>query len=203
MSLKSWGSRFLYAGVMGFASSYILAEYFSTSLYNLYHDWTGWRKFTGNDPNQTTGVLYQSTWAILFVSNWWMLVQLDRFFEPIEQSSNLEPDETEEQSPQTEFQEKKSEAAEDKEKTCDIDEGIYESESNKPSLRDLHFGKILGVNDLNDPNSIKAAYRKTIAQYHPDRVRAMGPEIREVAENKAKEINQAYEYFRKKFEEKK
>jgi hypothetical protein len=28
----------------------------------------------------------------------------------------------------------------------------------------------------------------------------MGPEIRDVAEVKAKEINEAYEYFRKKFE---
>jgi hypothetical protein len=27
----------------------------------------------------------------------------------------------------------------------------------------------------------------------------MGPEIREVAEQKAKEINEAYEHFRKKF----
>jgi hypothetical protein len=27
----------------------------------------------------------------------------------------------------------------------------------------------------------------------------MGPEIREVAEKKAKEINEAYEHFRKKF----
>ena len=30
----------------------------------------------------------------------------------------------------------------------------------------------------------------------------MGPEIREVAEIKAKEINEAYEFFRKKFGEK-
>jgi hypothetical protein len=29
---------------------------------------------------------------------------------------------------------------------------------------------------------------------------AMGPEIKEVAEKKAKEINEAYEYFRKKFD---
>ena len=48
---------------------------------------------------------------------------------------------------------------------------------------------------------MKSAYRKLIAQYHPDRVSAMGPEIKEVAETKAKEINEAYEYFRNKFEQ--
>ena len=49
---------------------------------------------------------------------------------------------------------------------------------------------------------MKSHYRKLIAQYHPDRVRAMGPEIRDVAESKAKEINEAYEFFRRKFEAK-
>jgi hypothetical protein len=67
------------------------------------------------------------------------------------------------------------------------------------SLEDLRFGKILEIEDLQDSEKIKASYRKKIAQYHPDRVGAMGPEIREVAEKKAKEINEAYEHFRKKF----
>jgi len=57
----------------------------------------------------------------------------------------------------------------------------------------------LSKEDLEDFAKIKATYRTAIAQYHPDKVSALGPEIREVAENKAKEINQAYEFFRKKF----
>ena len=32
-----------------------------------------------------------------------------------------------------------------------------------------------------------------MTQYHPDKVRSMGDEIREVAERKAKEINEAYQ----------
>ena len=39
-----------------------------------------------------------------------------------------------------------------------------------------------------------------MTQYHPDKVRNMGDEIREVAERKAKEINEAYDYFRKKYD---
>jgi DnaJ like chaperone protein len=48
-----------------------------------------------------------------------------------------------------------------------------------------------------ESKDIKTTYRKIIAQYHPDRVIAMGPEIQEVAEKKAKEINEAYEHLRK------
>ena len=69
----------------------------------------------------------------------------------------------------------------------------------KPSEEELRFASILEIEQSDDPEKIKNNYRKIIAQYHPDRVRALGPEIREVAEKKAKEINEAYEYFRNKF----
>ncbi len=65
---------------------------------------------------------------------------------------------------------------------------------------ELHFAETLGVEKPFEEEKVKAVYRKLIAQYHPDRVSALGLEIREVAEQKAKEINEAYEYFRKKFE---
>lgn len=67
--------------------------------------------------------------------------------------------------------------------------------------QDDYFLKILNLPDdsKKDFDAIKSVYRKKIAQYHPDKVSAMGPEIREVAEQKAKEINEAYEHFRKKF----
>ena len=68
----------------------------------------------------------------------------------------------------------------------------------KPSLQDIHYAKILGVEDVTNSEEIKSRYRQKIAQYHPDRVRAMGPEIREIADRKAKEINEAHEHFRKK-----
>ena len=66
-----------------------------------------------------------------------------------------------------------------------------------PNLKEVHYGKILELEDLNDAEAIRPLTEK-IAQYHPDRVRAMGPEIRDVAEKKAKKVNEAYEYFRKK-----
>jgi len=70
-----------------------------------------------------------------------------------------------------------------------------------PEDSDVEMAKVLGLekDQLADFTEIKQTYRRAIAQYHPDKVSALGPEIREVAENKAKEINQAYEYFRNKF----
>ena len=70
-----------------------------------------------------------------------------------------------------------------------------------PTIEELEMAKVLGLpkEDLEDFSKIKTTYRTTIAQYHPDKVSALGTEIRDVAEKKAKEINQAYEFFRKKF----
>ena len=49
------------------------------------------------------------------------------------------------------------------------------------------------------PNKIKSAYRKLAFKYHPDKVSHLGSKIREVAESEMKKINEAYEYFQKKY----
>ncbi len=40
---------------------------------------------------------------------------------------------------------------------------------------------------------IRKAYQHRIAEYHPDKVAALGAELRELAERKSKEINLAYD----------
>jgi DnaJ-domain-containing protein 1 len=40
-------------------------------------------------------------------------------------------------------------------------------------------------------------YRNLMRQYHPDRVAHLGPELRELAERKAKEFNIAMDYLAK------
>jgi len=55
----------------------------------------------------------------------------------------------------------------------------------------------LGLEKGADMEEIKKAYRKLSMQYHPDKVRHLGDEFRAVAEEKMKEINQAYDYFKK------
>ncbi|MCI5148659.1 MAG: J domain-containing protein [Candidatus Electrothrix sp. MAN1_4] len=59
---------------------------------------------------------------------------------------------------------------------------------------------VLGVEQDADFAVIKKAYRKLSMQYHPDKVAHLGDEFKGVAEEKMKEINGAYDYFRKKFE---
>ena len=44
---------------------------------------------------------------------------------------------------------------------------------------------------------VERAYRRLIAQYHPDRLGGVAPEIRQQAEDKAREINAAYERIQK------
>ncbi|MCI5140376.1 MAG: J domain-containing protein, partial [Candidatus Electrothrix sp. ATG1] len=59
---------------------------------------------------------------------------------------------------------------------------------------------VLGVEKDADFAAIKKAYRKLSMQYHPDKVAHLGDEFKGVAEEKMKEINGAYDYFRRKFE---
>lgn len=59
---------------------------------------------------------------------------------------------------------------------------------------------ILGLQKGEDFAAIKKAYRKLSMQYHPDKVAHLGEEFKRVAEEKMKDINKAYDYFKKRFE---
>ncbi len=64
---------------------------------------------------------------------------------------------------------------------------------------EARFYAVLGLEQGADFESIKKAYRKLSMQYHPDKVAHLGEEFKRVAEEKMKEINAAYDYFKKKF----
>lgn len=57
----------------------------------------------------------------------------------------------------------------------------------------------LGLEPGADMTAIKKAYRTLSMQYHPDKVGHLGEEFQRVAEEKMKEINAAYDYLKKKF----
>ena len=57
--------------------------------------------------------------------------------------------------------------------------------------------EILGLESGASQEEIKKAYRKLSMKYHPDKVRHLGDEFRDIAEKKMKEINAAYDYFKK------
>ena len=53
--------------------------------------------------------------------------------------------------------------------------------------------EVLKVAPSASADEIKAAYRKQMEQYHPDRVAHLGEELRNLAEDRTKEINAAYD----------
>ncbi len=72
----------------------------------------------------------------------------------------------------------------------------YQQSSTAQGTAD-HYYAVLGLEPGADMTTIKSAYRKLSMQYHPDKVSHLGEEFRGVAEEKMKEINAAYDYFKK------
>ncbi len=54
----------------------------------------------------------------------------------------------------------------------------------------------LGLTEPADPTKIKSSYRKLVKQYHPDNVQHLGLEFLALAEQRTKEINEAYSYLK-------
>jgi preprotein translocase subunit Sec63 len=56
---------------------------------------------------------------------------------------------------------------------------------------------VLGLRDDASDSEIERAYRRLIAQYHPDRLSGAADELRVQAEDKAREINAAFDHIQK------
>lgn len=55
---------------------------------------------------------------------------------------------------------------------------------------------VLDVREDASAADIKAAYRRKISDYHPDRMASLGDDFRVLAEERSKEINEAYQFIR-------
>ena len=212
-AIAGFRGRLIYGGLMGFALSLVIAEYFSQGLLAHYQAWPFWRTTFGSDPNAVTSIVSKITWAFFFLISWLMLWRLDRFWLKKSPDGKTVEEEKPPVQPSGERRDAREKAApepEEEGKGMPQTEPEGKEEDSPASVRtdppvdaeEQGFAKVLGLEQPFDLAQVKAAHRTLIAQYHPDRVIAMGPEIREVAEIKAKEINEAYEYFRKKFGEK-
>jgi DnaJ-domain-containing protein 1 len=207
-----------YGVLLALGLSYFWAQYLSASMFSFYHDWSGWRTITGGAPNAITHGLEKISWALIFCSSWWMLWKLDFLISqpPRTHSSGQEKQEENEEAQQEEATGQETDFTSRSENFVPEDDNMEEEPDNEnsqstneqkakkiifPTIEELQMAEVLGLSkdDLSDFSKIKSTYRASIAQYHPDKVSALGVEIREVAEKKAKEINQAYEFFRAKF----
>lgn len=63
---------------------------------------------------------------------------------------------------------------------------------------DKYYYDILGLKPDSTIDDIKNSYKTLIAQYHPDKVASLGPELQKLAQKKTQDINEAYQYFKKK-----
>ena len=68
---------------------------------------------------------------------------------------------------------------------------MNQGSSDEGSLDDAY--KVLGVSPDASDAEVKAAYRKMALKNHPDRVEALGEDVRKAAEKKFQEINAAKE----------
>ena len=79
--------------------------------------------------------------------------------------------------------------------------GFRSTAQTEEFVEEKYYG-ILGLAPGAGFADIKAAYRKLSMQYHPDKVGHLGEEFKMVAEEKMKEINNAYEFLKRKFAQK-
>ena len=194
--MRVWAKNAFTGGVEGFALAAFFAHFASTTLRGVYGN-LGYLQdrndvwqffFSGGNPNEVLNFTQQVTWAFLLFGSWWMLWKFDGFFRPVpETAETVGEDFDDEPEPSPEQDETKTE------------DTTTEPET-PPDPEEEDYAKILGLVGNYTPEDAKSAYRILIAQYHPDKVALMGDEIREVAERKAKEINEAYEHFRRKYD---
>jgi DnaJ-class molecular chaperone len=69
------------------------------------------------------------------------------------------------------------------------------SKNRKLTLQEAY--NILGIEPTANIDEVKRAYRKKVKEYHPDLVQNLGNDIKDLAQQKIKEINQAYELIQK------
>ncbi len=80
-----------------------------------------------------------------------------------------------------------------------IKSGSEELRSQKSGGRARDPFQVLGVSKSADWDEIKGAYKKALAEYHPDKVAHLGDELKSLAGEKTKEILGAYQELEKRF----
>ncbi|MDA3861047.1 MAG: J domain-containing protein [Melioribacteraceae bacterium] len=82
----------------------------------------------------------------------------------------------------------------------------YTSSSNKKfdyktasdSQKSKYYGTILELSGNIKKSEIRKKYLKLVGQYHPDKVESLGKDLRSMADERTKEINEAYEWIKNK-----
>ncbi len=73
----------------------------------------------------------------------------------------------------------------------------YTQRHRQQASEEERYYEVLGLDRGASFEEIKRAYRTLSMQYHPDKVSHLGEEFKRVAEEKMKEINAAYDFFKR------
>ena len=78
-------------------------------------------------------------------------------------------------------------------------ENIYKKTNNASEDKLIKYYKLLGVKETDSLDKIKQTYKKTVKDYHPDRLQGLGlpEEFVELANKKMAKINEAYNEIKK------
>lgn len=68
-----------------------------------------------------------------------------------------------------------------------------------PESKNSDWHLVLDVPQNASLDEVRLAYKRKISMYHPDKVSNMGPEFNEIAQQKTKQINAAYDDAIKQF----
>ena len=105
MKILQLSTRTLFGGLLGISLAFLLAEFCSQGLYEIYSTSTFFRTVTGNSPNSLAESLNQVSWALLFCGGWWMLWSFDHFFIPVEEKAKSKFSESEDSPSSTDAKE--------------------------------------------------------------------------------------------------
>ena len=68
------------------------------------------------------------------------------------------------------------------------------------SKDEQYYRALLGLPENFTWEDVKRHHRALAAKYHPDKVNHLGDKLKELAQSEMKEINESYDFFRKKYE---
>lgn len=70
----------------------------------------------------------------------------------------------------------------------------------KPLRDPAYYARVLDIKGRVTKDEVRAQYKRLAAQYHPDKVAHLGDRLRAVADEEMKNINEAYDFFRKTYD---
>lgn len=76
---------------------------------------------------------------------------------------------------------------------------IFDRLSSTEKEKAIHYGKVLGLIGKVKKSEIRVKYHSKMTIYHPDKLRNPSPETLKRIEDKTKEINEAFEWFKVKY----